>query len=138
LGAGSELVLGVGRCSEWNWNWNRKSSRNRNALCRLCAGLLLPRWLRAAVDSRLWRWGSSVQRGVRVLSAGRNTGSGADSVDTVVGSRLRANFLARLGERTEFFRHRERFLSNFVTVTLSLLGSGHFHVDMYLFPICSQ
>jgi hypothetical protein len=69
---------------------NRKSSRTRNALCRLCAGLLLPRWLRAAVDSRLWRWGSSVQRGVRVLSAGRNTGSGADSVDTVevVGSAL--------------------------------------------------
>jgi hypothetical protein len=34
--------------------------------------------------------GSSVQRGVRVLWAGRNTGSGADSVDTVevVGSAL--------------------------------------------------
>jgi hypothetical protein len=28
--------------------------------------------------------------------------------------RLRANFLARPGERTEFFRHRERFPSNFV------------------------
>jgi hypothetical protein len=27
--------------------------------------------------------GSSVQRGVRVLSAGRNTGSGADSVNAV-------------------------------------------------------
>jgi hypothetical protein len=26
------------------------------------------------------------------------------------GSWLRANFLHRLGERTEFFRHRERFL----------------------------
>ncbi|KAH0821131.1 hypothetical protein GEV33_001660 [Tenebrio molitor] len=52
-------------------------------LCRLCAVLLLARWLRAAVDSRLWRWGSSVQRGFRVLSAGRNTGSGADSVDAV-------------------------------------------------------
>jgi hypothetical protein len=40
--------------------------------------------------ARLWRWGSSVQRGVRVLSAGRNTGSGADSVDAVelVGSAL--------------------------------------------------
>jgi hypothetical protein len=50
----------------------------------------LARWLRAAVDSRLWRWGTSVQRGVRVLSAGRNTGSGADSVDAVevVGSAL--------------------------------------------------
>jgi hypothetical protein len=34
--------------------------------------------------------GSSAQRGVRVLSAGRNTGSGADSVDAVhaVGSAL--------------------------------------------------
>jgi hypothetical protein len=46
--------------------------------------------LRAARDSRLGRWGSSAQRGVRVLSAGRNTGSGADSVDAVraVGSAL--------------------------------------------------
>jgi hypothetical protein len=69
-------------------NWDR--SRNRNELYRLCAVLLLARWLHAAVDSRLWRWGSSVQRGVRVLSAGRNTGSGADSVDAVeiVGSAL--------------------------------------------------
>jgi hypothetical protein len=39
--------------------------------------------LRAAVDSRLLRWGNSAQRGVRVLSAGRNSGSGADSVDAV-------------------------------------------------------
>jgi hypothetical protein len=33
---------------------------------------------------------SAVQRGVRILSAGRNTGSGADSVDAVevVGSAL--------------------------------------------------
>jgi hypothetical protein len=46
--------------------------------------------LRAAGDSRLGRWGSSAQCGVRVLSAGRNTGSGADSVDavTAVGSAL--------------------------------------------------
>jgi hypothetical protein len=46
--------------------------------------------LRAARDSRLGRWGSSAQRGVRVLSAGRNTGSRADSVDAVhaVGSAL--------------------------------------------------
>jgi hypothetical protein len=46
--------------------------------------------LRAAVDLRLWRWRSSVQRGVRVSSAGRNTGSGADLVDAVelVGSAL--------------------------------------------------
>jgi hypothetical protein len=46
--------------------------------------------LRAADDSRLWRWGSSVQRVVRVSSAGRITGSGADSVDAVeaVGSAL--------------------------------------------------
>ncbi|KAH0813204.1 hypothetical protein GEV33_009587 [Tenebrio molitor] len=57
---------------------------------RLCAVLLLPRWLRAAVDSRLGRWGSSAQRGVRVLSTGRNTGSGADLVNAVevVGSAL--------------------------------------------------
>jgi hypothetical protein len=63
--------------------------------------------LRTAGDSRLGRWGSSAQRGVRVLSAGRNTGSGADSVNAV---KAGANFLHRLGERTEFFRHRERFL----------------------------
>jgi hypothetical protein len=46
--------------------------------------------LRAAVDSRLWRLGRSVQRGVRVSSAGRNTGSGVDAVDAVesVGSAL--------------------------------------------------
>ncbi|KAH0812666.1 hypothetical protein GEV33_010125 [Tenebrio molitor] len=46
--------------------------------------------LRAARGSRLGRWGSSAQRGVRVLSAGRNTGSGADSVDAAhaVGSAL--------------------------------------------------
>jgi hypothetical protein len=39
---------------------------------------------------RLLRLGSSAQREVRVLSAGRNTGSGADSVDAVeaVGSAL--------------------------------------------------
>jgi hypothetical protein len=39
--------------------------------------------LRAAGDSRLGRWRSSAERGVRVLSGGRNTGSGADSVDAV-------------------------------------------------------
>jgi hypothetical protein len=33
--------------------------------------------------ARMGRWGSSAQLGVRVLSAGRNTGSGADSVDAV-------------------------------------------------------
>jgi hypothetical protein len=30
-------------------------------------------------------------------------------------SRVRANFLLRYEEKTEFFRYRERFLSNFVT-----------------------
>jgi hypothetical protein len=39
--------------------------------------------LRAAVDSRLWRLGRSVQRGVRVSSAGRNTVSGVDAVEAV-------------------------------------------------------
>jgi hypothetical protein len=46
--------------------------------------------LRAADDSRLERWGSSAEQGVPVLSARRNTGSVADSVDAVkaVGSAL--------------------------------------------------
>jgi hypothetical protein len=58
------LGIGIGMCS---------AGSARSAV------LLLPRWLRAAVDSRLGRWRSSAQRGVRVLSVGRSTGSGADS-----------------------------------------------------------
>jgi hypothetical protein len=62
-----------------------------SAVCRLGAvPFIATVGLRAARDSRLGRWGSSAQRGVRVLSAGRNTGSGADLVDAVraVGSAL--------------------------------------------------
>ncbi|KAH0818395.1 hypothetical protein GEV33_004395 [Tenebrio molitor] len=78
----------VGRERDENRN------RNRNELCRLgavfcCLGRAMV-GLRAADDSRLERWGSSAEQGVPVLSARRNTGSVADSVDAVkaVGSAL--------------------------------------------------
>ncbi|KAH0812270.1 hypothetical protein GEV33_010523 [Tenebrio molitor] len=70
--------------------------------------------MRAAGDSRLGRWGSSAQRGVRVLSAGRNMGSGADSVDAVraVGSAL---IFCTGSEKEGIFPPPGAFLSNFVT-----------------------
>jgi hypothetical protein len=40
------------------------------------------------------------------------------------GSRLRANFLPRLGERTEFFRHRERFLVTSLQFYLLIIYTG--------------
>ncbi|KAJ3617811.1 hypothetical protein MTP99_006903 [Tenebrio molitor] len=63
------------------------SAGSARSFCCLGRAMVGPR---AAGDSQLGRWGSSAQRGVRVLSAGRNTGSGADSVDAVkaVGSAL--------------------------------------------------
>jgi hypothetical protein len=69
-GTGSGIGVGIGMRSAG-------SARSFYCLGRATVGL------RAVGDSRLGRWGSSAQRGVRVLPAGRNTGSGADSVDAV-------------------------------------------------------
>jgi hypothetical protein len=81
-GSGVRIRIGIGMSSAG-------SARYFCCLGRAMVGL------RAAGDSRLGRWGSSAQRGVRVLSAGRNTGSGADSVDAVKAVGFRANFLPR-------------------------------------------
>jgi hypothetical protein len=81
-GSGVRIGIGIGMSSAG-------SARYFCCLGRAMVGL------RAAGDSRLGRWGSSAQRGVRVLSAGRNTGSGADSVDAVKAVGFRANFLPR-------------------------------------------
>jgi hypothetical protein len=70
----------------------RERDWNRNELCRLCAVLFLtrPRDVGAARGRRFAAVAVGELGGVRVLSAGRSTGSGADSVDAVeaVGSAL--------------------------------------------------
>jgi hypothetical protein len=85
----SEVGSGVraGRCFGSGTGSGMNSAGSAWSFCCLSRAMV---GLRAAGDSRLGRWGSSAQRGVRVLSAGRNTGSGTDSVDAVkaVGSAL--------------------------------------------------
>jgi hypothetical protein len=76
-GSGMRIGIGIGMSSA-------DSARSFCCLGRAMVGL------RAVGDSRLARWGSSAERGVPILSGGRNTGSVADSVDAVkaVGSAL--------------------------------------------------
>jgi hypothetical protein len=50
--------------------------------------------------------------GISIRTSGGDTGSGADVTDTVGAVGFALIFHE---ERTEFFRHRERFSSNFVT-----------------------
>jgi hypothetical protein len=107
--AGSELVLEVE--SEWECH------------CPLLALHV------AFVTSVAWCWGCSrlLTRGLaaaRELGSARSTGTGIRRRHGLRGgyeerdwrSWVRANFLVRYEERTEFFRHRERFLSNFVPI----------------------
>jgi hypothetical protein len=88
-------------------------------LCWLCTLLLLVGsrlvGLSATVDSRTVAVGElglvrSPDVGIRRRHGFRDEYEGYNWC-----GRLRANFLPRLGARTEFFRHRERFTSNFVT-----------------------
>jgi hypothetical protein len=49
-------------------------------------------------------------------ASGGGTGSGADMMDTAGAVGFALIFVPRPGERTEFFRHRERFSRNVVTI----------------------
>jgi hypothetical protein len=86
-GAGVGGWFGSGTVSGTGVGIGMSSAGSAQSFC--CLGRAMV-GLRTAGDSRLGRWGSSAQRGVRVLSAGRNTGSGTDSVNAVkaVGSAL--------------------------------------------------
>ncbi|KAH0808736.1 hypothetical protein GEV33_014056 [Tenebrio molitor] len=107
--AGSELVLEVE--SEWECH------------CPLLALHV------AFVTSVAWCWGCSrlLTRGLAAageLGSARSPGTGIRRRHGLRGgyeerdwrSWLGASFLLRYEERTEFFRHRERFLSNFVPI----------------------
>jgi hypothetical protein len=112
---------------DWKQNEDRNRNRNRNELCRLGAVLLLP-WLRHGGTARGRRLAAgAVGELGSVRSPGivgrKKHGFRGGFGGRGHGSCLRANFLPRLGERTEFFRHREHFL----VTSLQILDANFYY-----------
>jgi hypothetical protein len=106
---------------------DRDRNRNRNELCRLGAVLLLP-WLRHGGTARGRRLAAgAVGELGSVRSPGivgrKKHGFRGGFGGRGHGSWLRANFLPRLGERMEFFRHREHFL----VTSLQILDANFYY-----------